>query len=118
VGCLDDAAIRRGRVDRIATHADAWNHADGGVMTSVARYALGIALLSAATLRADGGTLLFAKRCEGYRVALFASPPAPRAGVVDFSVLVQALDADAPLRDVPVAVHAHPAGNPARHVGG
>ncbi|MFO0808212.1 MAG: hypothetical protein U0746_06280 [Gemmataceae bacterium] len=67
-----------------------------------------LALLTPALASADGGTLRLSQQCDGYRIALFTAPASPRAGVVDFSVLVQSADAGATLADVPVTVYAYP----------
>ena len=59
----------------------------------------------------------FSGRRDGLRITVFTAPNPLRAGPVDVSVLVQ--DASGrPLTDVPVAVRAHPAGDPARQVSG
>jgi hypothetical protein len=68
--------------------------------------------------QADGGTLRFTRQSGGLQVSLFTSPPSPRAGLVDFSVLVQAADTRAPLLDVPVTIHVYPVNDPARRLGG
>jgi hypothetical protein len=79
---------------------------------------LAILLLCPAVAPADGGTLRFSKQVDGYRITLFTAPTALRAGPVDFSVLVQAADSDAPLLDVPVTVHAYPERDPQHRIGG
>jgi hypothetical protein len=80
--------------------------------------ALVVLLLCPALVRADGGTLRFSKQCEGYRVTLFTAPTSLRAGMVDFSVLVQAVDSEAVLLDVPLTVYVFPAGAPQQRTGG
>jgi hypothetical protein len=87
-------------------------------MPLMTRFGMCLAFLCPTMAHADGGRLLVSKASDGYRISLFTSPNSPRAGVVDFSVLVQAADGDAPLLDVPVTVHAHPAGAPERQIGG
>jgi hypothetical protein len=79
---------------------------------------LALLLLCPALARADGGTLRFSKQSGGYRITLFTLPTAPRAGVVDFSVLVQSADSERPVLDVPVTVHAYPEKEPHRRTGG
>jgi hypothetical protein len=69
-------------------------------------------------VRADGGTLRFSKQCDGYRITLFTAPTSLRAGTVDFSVLVQAVDSEAVLLDVPVSVFVFPEGAPQQRIGG
>lgn len=63
---------------------------------------------------ADGGAVVFSKLCGGYRITLFAAPPSPRAGPVDFSVLIQAVDSGAPVLDIPVSIHVCPEDAPQR----
>jgi hypothetical protein len=75
-------------------------------------------VLCPAMLRADGGTLRFSKRCGDYRITLFTAPTTPHVGLVDFSVLVQAIDSETPLPDLPVTVFVHPDGRPERRIGG
>jgi len=81
---------------------------------------LGLVLLlfCPALTRADGGTLRFSKLSDGYRITLFTSPTTLRAGVVDFSVLVQSADSDRAVLDVPVTVHVYPWGSPQHRNGG
>jgi len=67
---------------------------------------------------ADGGTVRFSKQSGGYRITLFTLPTSLRAGVVDFSVLVQSLDSAQPLLDVPVTVHVYPENHPEQRRGG
>ncbi len=67
---------------------------------------------------ADGGAVVFSKLCGGYRITLFAAPPSPRAGPVDFSVLIQAVDSGAPVLDIPVSIHVCPEDAPQRSSGG
>jgi hypothetical protein len=67
---------------------------------------------------ADGGTLRFSKEREGYRITLFTSPTSLRAGVVDFSVLVQSAKSEVPMLDLPVTIHVYPQGDPQRRSGG
>jgi hypothetical protein len=67
---------------------------------------------------ADGGTLIFSRACGGYRITLFTAPTTLRAGPVDFSVLVQAVDSGAPVLDVPVSIHAYPEIRPQQSTGG
>jgi hypothetical protein len=80
--------------------------------------AISILLLCPAVSPADGGTLRFSKKVDGCRITLFTAPTALRAGPVDFSVLVQSADSDAPVLDVPVTVHAYPERDPQRRIGG
>ncbi len=87
-------------------------------MARIVRLGLCLALFCPAAARADGGTLRISKVCDGYRITLFTSPTAPRAGQIDFSVLVQSTDSDAPLFDVPVTVQAYPDGEPQHRIGG
>jgi len=75
-------------------------------------------LVTPALLRADGGTVRFSQVQGPYRVTLLTSPVSPRAGVVDFSVLVQDAATDRPRYDVPVRLQAWPAGQPQHAVGG
>jgi hypothetical protein len=75
-------------------------------------------LLFPAMSCADGGTLCFSKLCGSYRITLFTAPTSLRAGPVDFSVLVQAVDSGAPLLDVPVSIHVFPESEPQRSSGG
>jgi hypothetical protein len=63
---------------------------------------------------ADGGTLRFSKECDGYRITLFTSPTSLRAGVADFSVLVQSIHSETPLLDLPVTIHVYPQSDPQR----
>ena len=77
-----------------------------------------VLLLFPGLLRADGGTVRFSKQCAGYRITLFTLPTSLRAGVVDFSVLVQAVDSAQPLLDVPVTVHVYPENHPEQVRGG
>jgi hypothetical protein len=79
---------------------------------------LAVLLLCPALARADGGTLRFSKQSGGYRITLFTLPTALRAGVVDFSVLVQSADSERPVLDVPVTVHVNPEKEPQRRTGG
>ena len=67
---------------------------------------------------ADGGTLRLSRQCDGYRITLFTSPTTLRAGEVDFSVLVQSVNADTPRLDVPVMIHVFPEGKRQRRSGG
>jgi hypothetical protein len=80
--------------------------------------ALVVLLVCPAFVRADGGTIRFSKQCANYRITLFTAPTSLRAGTVDFSVLVQSADSEAPLLDVPVTVHVFPEGAPQRRTGG
>jgi hypothetical protein len=80
--------------------------------------ALVLLLLCPAVARADGGTLRFSKECANYRITLFTAPTSLRAGRVDFSVLVQSADSEAPLLDIPVTVHVFPEGVPQQRIGG
>jgi hypothetical protein len=84
------------------------------------RFWWGIAwlLLCPALARADGGTMRFSKECDGYRITLFTFPTSLRAGVADFSLLVQSTHSDAALLDLPVTIHVHPQGDPERQSGG
>jgi hypothetical protein len=75
-------------------------------------------LLWPAMTCADGGTLRFSKVCDGYRITLFTSPTSLRAGVVDFSVLVQSAHSEMPLLDLPVTIHVYPQNDPQRRSGG
>ena len=75
-------------------------------------------LLFPAMSWADGGTLVFSKACGDYRITLFTAPTSLRAGPVDFSVLVQAMDSGAPVLDVPVSIHVYPESAPQRSSGG
>jgi hypothetical protein len=75
-------------------------------------------LLCPATTCADGGTMRFSKECDGYRITLFTSPTSLRAGVVDFSVLVQSAHSEMPLLDLPVTIHVYPQNDPLRRSGG
>ena len=68
--------------------------------------------------RADGGTLRFSQVRGPYRVTLFTAPVSPRAGVVDFSVMLQEAGSDRPRFDIPVSVHAWPTGRPESRRGG
>ena len=77
-----------------------------------------VLLLFPGLLRADGGTVRFSKQCAGYRITLFTLPTSLRAGVVDFSVLVQSTKSNQPLLDVPVAVHVYPEMHPQQRSGG
>lgn len=65
-------------------------------------------LLFPGLVRADGGTVRFSKQTGSYRVTLFTAPASLRAGVADFSILVQSADSDQPILDVPVTVHVYP----------
>jgi hypothetical protein len=67
-------------------------------------------------LWADGGTVRFSQRRDGYQVTVFTSPTPLRAGFVDISVFVQDATTGKPLTDVPVQVHAQPVGDPQRKV--
>jgi hypothetical protein len=80
--------------------------------------ALAVLTLCPAFLRADGGTLRFSKRCDDYRITLFTSPTMPCAGPVDFSVLVQSMESETPLLDLPVTIHVWPDGRPRQRIGG
>jgi hypothetical protein len=71
-----------------------------------------------AMVRADGGTLRFSKRCGDYRITLFTAPPTLSVGPVDFSVLVQSIESETPLLDLPVTVHVYPEGKPQQRLGG
>jgi hypothetical protein len=75
-------------------------------------------LLVPAMSWADGGTLVFSKPCGGYRITLFTAPTLLRAGSVDFSVLIQAVDSGAPVLDVPVSIHVYPDNESQRSSGG
>jgi hypothetical protein len=75
-------------------------------------------LLFPGLTRADGGTMRFSKQAGNYRITLFTSPTFLRAGMVDFSVLVQLADSDQPVLDVPVTVHVYPENDPQRRQGG
>ena len=77
-----------------------------------------VPLLCPAFSWADGGTLRFSKLSGGYRITLFTAPTALRAGLVDFSVLVQSADSESPLLDLPVTIHVYPDGDPMRRRGG
>jgi hypothetical protein len=77
-----------------------------------------VPLLCPAFSWADGGTLRFSKLSGGYRITLFTAPISLRAGLVDFSVLVQSADSETALLDLPVAIHVYPDGNPMRRCGG
>jgi hypothetical protein len=79
---------------------------------------LAIVVLSPTTAGADGGALWLSRECAGYRISLFTSPTPLRAGLVDFSVLLQSTDRNVPLPDVPVTVHVYPEGEPQRRRGG
>jgi hypothetical protein len=87
-------------------------------MARIVRLGLCLALLSPAAAHADGGTLRVSKRCDVYRISLFTSPTAPRAGLIDFSVLVQSADSDVPLLDVPVTVTAYRDGDSRNRIDG
>ncbi len=89
-------------------------------MAAVTRFVCGLAvlLLFPALVRADGGTLRFSKQTGGYRITLFTYPTSLRAGPVDFSVLVQSLESEQPLLDVPVTIHVYPERDPQRRRGG
>ena len=39
--------------------------------------------------RGDGGMLCLSEQKDGYQIAVFASPNPPRAGLIDFSTLIQ-----------------------------
>jgi len=84
-------------------------------MKHLALFAL---LVTPALLRADGGTVRFSQVQGPYRVTLLTSPASPRAGVVDFSVLLQDAATDRPRYDLPVRVQAWPIGQPQRAVAG
>jgi hypothetical protein len=75
-------------------------------------------LLCPAMICADGGTLRFSKECHGYRITLFTFPTSLRAGMVDFSVLVQTAHSEMPLLDLPVTIHVYPHSDPQRKSGG
>jgi len=83
-------------------------------MRTCGRHCLGLAivLLSPILAWGDGGTLRFSKKCDGYRITLFTAPTALRAGIVDFSVLVQSTDSESALLDLPVTVEVYPANEP------
>jgi hypothetical protein len=72
-------------------------------------YCLGtsVLLLCSELSWADGGTLRFSKLSGGYRITLFTSPTSLRAGLVDFSALVQSADSETPLLDVPVTIRVY-----------
>ena len=57
--------------------------------TGVMRLAL-LAMQATCLLRADGGALLMRQPAGPFIVSVFATPPLPRAGPVDFTVLLQA----------------------------
>jgi hypothetical protein len=81
-------------------------------------FGLALLLLFPCVVRADGGTVRFSRQIGGYRITLFTFPTSLRAGVVDFSVLVQAADSQKPVLDVPVTVHVYPESDPERRRGG
>jgi hypothetical protein len=87
-------------------------------MARIVGLGLCLALFCPAKAHADGGNLRISKKCDGYRISLFTSPTSPRAGLIDFSVLVQAADSDEPLLDVPVMVNAHRDGDSQHRIGG
>lgn len=75
-------------------------------------------LLLPGSVLADGGTMRFSRQAGNYRIALFTFPTSLRAGVVDFSVLVQSVDSNKTLLDVPVMVYVHPENDPQQRRGG
>jgi hypothetical protein len=77
-----------------------------------------VLLLVPGLTRADGGTIRFSRQTGGYRITLFTLPTSLRAGVVDFSVLVQSADSAQPLLDVPVTVHVYPENHRQQRRGG
>jgi hypothetical protein len=80
--------------------------------------ALVLLVLCPVSACADGGTLRFSRRCDGYRITLFTAPTTLRAGAVDFSVLVQPSNSETPLLDVPVMIFAYPDGEQGKNRGG
>jgi hypothetical protein len=81
-------------------------------------FGLALVLMTPLLVRADGGTVRFSRQAGGYRITLFTFPTSLRAGVVDFSVLVQAADSGKPLLDVPVTIQVYPATDPQQRLGG
>jgi hypothetical protein len=76
------------------------------------RYLLVISLCLAARAFADGGSVQLHSVSGPFEITLFAEPPLPRAGQIDFSVLIQdakssqpVLDAVVTLALTPVKVH-------------
>src|SRR5690349_6566313 len=75
------------------------------------RYLLLISLFFVSNAFADGGSVQLHSVSGSFDITLFAEPPLPRAGQIDFSVLVQdstgqpVLDAAVTLALTPVQVH-------------
>lgn len=62
--------------------------------------------------RADGGTVRFSERQGGYQITVFTAPTPLRAGLVDFSVLLQDAATGAPLLDACIEIAVAPSGRP------
>jgi hypothetical protein len=93
-------------------------HPPGRNGWKLACIAVAVLILCPAMLRADGGTLRFSRRCGDYRITLFTAPPTLTAGPVDFSVMVQTMDSESPLLDLPVTVSVYPEAHPQRRLSG
>lgn len=75
--------------------------------TAIATRILKIVLVAAQTacfLRADGGALLMRQHAGPFAVSVFAAPPLPRVGPIDFSVLLQSPDSLTPVLDAQVEI--------------
>lgn len=69
--------------------------------------ALLLTLLAAPLLHADGGALQLHRQAGPWLVSVFTAPPLPRAGPIDFSVLLQTPGSLTPVVDARVEVIAN-----------
>ena len=64
----------------------------------------------------DGGQVILHKRTQALTLTVFASPAPPRAGTVDFSVLVQSTITQDPVLDAQVWLRFSKSGSPTQRV--